>query len=180
MRQPDQEPISRSDFEHLVEEYADRVYNIALHITGSPEDAEDAMQEVFLAAYRGWERFRGEASVSTWLYRITVNASFMRMRERKHPVEYLSDTGYDELDVPSPPATPADITLHRELVEKIEEGLSRLPPEYRATIVLRDVQGLSTSEAARVLEVSEANLKSRLHRARVLLRRYLQEYLRST
>src|SRR5919202_3596818 len=75
-------------FEQLIEEYGDRVYGIALRITGLPADAEDAMQEAFLSAFRSWASFRAEASPTTWLYRIAVNAALQRVRARR-PVEYL-------------------------------------------------------------------------------------------
>src|SRR6266702_3390856 len=82
-------------FEGLVEEYADRIYNVALRVTGDSADAEDAMQEAFLHAYRAWPSFRGESSPRTWLYRIAINAALMRVRSRR-PIEYLSELTAEE------------------------------------------------------------------------------------
>ena len=178
MARPEQEPLDRAAFEQLVAEHADRLYSIALRITGSPSDAEDALQEAFVSAYRNLARYRGEASPRTWLYRITLNAALQRLRERP-PHEYLDEESEaaegprDWTDRAEDPAVAA------ELRERVEAALADLPPDYRAAVVLRDVEGLSAREAAQVLDIGEAALKSRLHRGRVLLRQLLEEYLLS-
>ena len=162
-------------FEQLVEEYGDRVYGIALRITGSPPDAEDAMQDAFLSAFRGWSAFRAQASPTTWLYRIAVNAALQRVRQR-HPDEYLVEEREGTQirdwsdDVPQAAA-------RAELHSQLERGIQLLPPDLRVALVLRDVEGMSTAEAAAALDLSEAAVKSRLHRARVLLRGFLQDVL---
>ena len=160
-------------FEQLVEEYGDRVYGIALRVTGSPSDAEEVMQEAFLQAFRSWPAFRGEAAPTTWLYRIAVNAALMRVRTRQ-PVELLSEQP-DRLDVADWSADAEQAVLRGELQQQLEAGLVRLPEDLRVTLVLRDVEGASTSETAATLEISEAAVKSRLHRARVMLRQYLAD-----
>lgn len=163
-------------FEQLVEEYGDRVYGIALRITGSPADAEDAMQDAFLQAFRAWSRFRAESAPTTWLYRIAVNAALQRLRgeqaveqlpEDQAELEHVRDWSGDV------PQTAARAELHAEL----ERVIGLLPPDLRVTLILRDVEGLSTAETAATLELTEAAVKSRLHRARVLVRRSLQDYL---
>ncbi len=165
----------RVAFEQLIQEYGDRVYGIALRITGSSPDAEDAMQDAFLSAFRAWPSFRGAASPTTWLYRIAVNAALQRVRAR-HAHDYLADDAESSPvrdwtgDVPQAVA-------RAELHAKLEEGIQLLAPDLRATLVLRDVEGLSTAETATALELSEAAVKSRLHRARVLLRQFLAEVL---
>src|SRR5918999_4444938 len=93
MDQPDQGTPDRAAFERLIEEYADRIYNVALRITGNRADAEDSMQEAFLSAYRAWSAFRGQSTPSTWLYRIAVNEALMRVRGRR-PVEYLTELSH--------------------------------------------------------------------------------------
>jgi RNA polymerase sigma-70 factor, ECF subfamily len=174
MDTPDRPIAERRAFERLVEEYADRVYNVALRITGSPSEAEDAMQEAFESAFRAWPRFRGESSPATWLYRIAVNASLMRLRARR-PVEYLTELSAS-LEVQDWSDTMAEHTQSAELRERLLTGLTLLGPEQRAALVLRDIDGLSTAEAAAALEITEEALKSRLHRARALLRSYLADY----
>jgi RNA polymerase sigma-70 factor (ECF subfamily) len=175
---PEHGPLARIEFEQVVAEYADRLYSIALRITASPPDAEDAVQEAFLSAYRHLPAFRGEANPRTWLYRITVNAALTRLRARP-PHEYL-----DELteagDEPGDWVRRAqDQALAGELREQLEGALSDLPPDLRAAVILRDVEGLSTREAALVLEIGEPALKTRLHRGRALLRQALAAYLAS-
>ncbi|MCC7367795.1 MAG: sigma-70 family RNA polymerase sigma factor [Chloroflexi bacterium] len=164
-------------FEQLVEEYGDRVYGIALRITGSPADAEDAMQDAFLQAFRSWPSFRGESSPTTWLYRIAVNAALMRVRSRR-PVEPLDDVlETDEIVEWSADALQA--VLRGELNEQIGAGIARLPDEMRVVLILRDIESLSTAETAATLDITEAAVKSRLHRARTILRAYLGGLLAS-
>ena len=158
-------------FEQLVAEYGDRVFGIALRITGSPSDAEEVMQEAFLLAFRSWSAYRGEAAPTTWLYRIAVNAALMRVRAR-HPVEPLSEQT-EHAATADWSADALQAVLRGELQRELEEGITRLPEDLRVTLVLRDVEGLSTAETAAALEINEAAVKSRLHRARVLLRGYL-------
>jgi RNA polymerase sigma-70 factor, ECF subfamily len=162
-------------FEQLVAEYGDRVYGIALRVTGSPSDAEEVMQEAFLQAFRSWSTYRGEAAPTTWLYRIAVNAALMRVRARRQ-VELLSEQP-ESLDVVDWSADAEQAVLRGELQQQVEAGLVRLPEDLRVTLILRDVEGLSTSETAGTLEITEAAVKSRLHRARALLRQYLTEVL---
>lgn len=165
------------DFQSVVEKYADFVYNVAYRMTGNAEDAEDVAQEAFLSAYRAFDRFRGESQVSTWLYRITVNAALMKLRKDQKS-RGLTDTGLDKIEVADWDLTPERSALMSELGEKLQQGLDLLDPDLRAAVVLRDIEGLSNSEAADILGITVAALKSRLHRGRVLLRKYLEDYLR--
>ncbi|MCC7105111.1 MAG: sigma-70 family RNA polymerase sigma factor [Chloroflexi bacterium] len=175
MEDPAQAEFNRAEFEALVERYADRLYNVALRIIGQPQDAEDALQEAFLLAFRSWGRFRGEASRATWLYRIVVNASLQRLRDR-HPSSYLEDLAYDDVEIRDWSASVMALAETSELREHLLAGIDRLPPTYREVIVLRDIDGLSTSEAALILELNEATLKTRLQRARGLLRKHLADF----
>lgn len=169
-----QDPTPKS-FDEIIEAYSDFVYNVAYKMMGNPHDAEEVAQEAFLSAFRAFDRFRGESRVTTWLYRITVNAALMRIRREKRARE-LRWVGIENLEVPSWDESPEPSAMNSELGEKIQEGISRLPPELRAVVVLRDVAGLSGREAAESLDITVAALKSRLHRARVLLRQHLAEY----
>jgi RNA polymerase sigma-70 factor (ECF subfamily) len=176
MRQPFQDPPSAEQFERIVEEYSDRVYSIGLRICGSERDAEDALQETFVAVFRGLGAFRGDAALSTWIYRIAVNAA-LQIR-RAHPVD---DRILVELPEPDEVEdwsgrTPESQAEQDELRDRLEQAISQLPEEMRLAVVLRDVQGLSAAEAAEVLSIGEAALKSRLHRGRLLLRAVLAEY----
>lgn len=166
------------DFDTIVEEYSDFVYNVAFKMMGKPEDAEDVAQDAFISAFRAFHRFRGESKVTTWLYRITVNAALMRLRKEKRGRE-LTQSGLDQVEVRSKEPGPESAAVTTELGDKLREGISRLQSDLRAAVVLRDVEGLSNSEAADVLDITVSSLKSRLHRGRVLLRQYLGEYVAS-
>ncbi len=170
-------------FEEVVEQYTDYVYNVSYRILGNHADAEDATQEAFISAYRNYDKFRGDAAVTTWLYRIAVNSCLMRLRKEKRR-NYLTQTGYDETYMGYDEAqlthwseSPEGSALGAELREKVEEGLSLVDPKLRSAVVLRDVEGLSNEEAAQALRISVSSLKTRLHRGRVLLRKYLEQYL---
>lgn len=164
------------DFNALVEQHSDFVYNVAFRMMGNHEDAQDAAQDAFLSVYRAYDRFRGQSRVSTWLYRITVNAALMRLRKTKL-ARTLTQTGVEDVEVADWSQTPDKGATNAELKDKLQGGISQLDPDLRAAVVLRDVQGFNNAEAAEMLEISVPALKSRLHRARVLLRKYLSGYV---
>lgn len=164
-----------TQFEDIVEMYSGYVYNVAFKMMGNPHDAEEVAQDAFLSAYRAFDRFRGESRVTTWLYRITMNAALMRLRREKR-ARSLTWVGVENLEVPSWDYAPERSALTSEIGDKIQEGIGMLQPDLRAAVVLRDVGGLSNAEAAEALNISVASLKSRLHRARVLLRQHLAEF----
>ena len=165
------------EFSDIVERYSDPAYRIALRMLQNAADAEDAVQEAFISAYRSFSNFKGQSKVTTWLYRIVVNACLMKIRKEKSRANYLTETGYDDAVVHDWRNDPEKAAMNAELRDVLQTGLGRLCPEFRAVIVLRDVQGLSSQEAAEVLDITVASIKSRLHRARVLLRKYLEGYL---
>ena len=173
----DERSSNVGDFERLVDEYSDRIYAAALRITGLPADAEDVLQDTFLQAYEHRMSFRGESSPATWLYRIAVNAALAKLRQR-HPVIYLEDTGYESIQILDWSTDLERRVEASELREQLERGIGRLPSDFQVVVVLRDAEGLSTAEVAGILELSEAAVKSRLHRGRVLLRQFLADYLR--
>ncbi len=170
---------AEQEFEALVEKHGQFVYNVAYRILWNQADAEDASQEAFISAYRNFDRFRGEANVRTWLYRIAVNAALMKLRKDRRK-NYLTQDGYDDTQLVSRTEGPERAALNTELREKLEEGLALLPPQLRAVVVLRDVQGMSNEETAEVLKTKVSALKSKLHRGRVLLRQYLDQYMKMT
>ena len=171
------EPKTEQDFEAIVEQYSGFVFNVVNRILGNQADSEDAVQEAFISAYRNFHKFRGESSVSTWLYRIAVNAALMKLR-RDRRKEFLTQTGYDDTQLVRWTEGPESAALNSELRDHLEAGLLLLPPQLRTVVVLRDVQGLSNEEAAKVLETSVSSLKSKLHRGRVLLRKHPEEYVK--
>lgn len=166
------------DFDAIVEQHSDFVYNVAYRVMGNTQEAEDVAQDAFLSAYRAYDRFRGQSHVTTWLYRITMNAALMRLRKTKKD-RTLTNTGVDDMEVVDWTKNPHKDALDSELGDKLREGIDLLEPDLRAALVLRDVQGLSNAEAADALEITVSALKSRLHRARMIVRRYLEDYIKT-
>jgi RNA polymerase sigma-70 factor (ECF subfamily) len=169
-------------FETLVRLYDQKVFRIARHITQNHEDAEDVAQEVFLKAFRGLAQFQGKSRFSTWLYRIAVNESLMKLRQRRriHEVSVDQDDPLDPDAVPfevvdwSP--NPEQLYSQSELREILARALQKLPPIYRTVFLLRDVEGLSIDETAEVLALNVSAVKTRLFRARLMLRARLAVY----
>ncbi len=167
-------------FRELVGRYENKVYRLALKMMREPQDAEDVLQETFINVFRHLDSFRGESGFSTWIYRIATNASLMKLRS-KRPIASLDEpVDVDEENLPRElmdwSATPEEMLLSHETRTQMDAALARLPETLRAVFVLRDIEGLNVEETARVLEISQANVKTRLHRARLALREALAGY----
>jgi RNA polymerase sigma-70 factor (ECF subfamily) len=170
-------------FEALMARYRTRVFGLAYRLTGSDSDAADVLQDAFLQAYRHLGSFRCEARFSTWLYRIATNAALMQRRARaRRPAEPLDRylPAFDEAGTHR--ATPEELIVtsriedlidRRSLAQKARRAIDRLPEGCRAAFVLRDLQDLSTADVADVLGIDAAAVRQRVHRARLLLRGYL-------
>jgi len=157
-------------FERLSSAYADRLFMLLLRLLGDRAEAEDVAQEVMLRAWQGITRFRGQSSYFTWLYRIAVNEANRALEKRaRHPAGVT--LGADELQLPAPGTLdPSRQAENSELRRALVRALADLPPPLRTALVLRDVEGLSTQEAAEIAGVGEAAFKSRLHQARLRVR----------
>lgn len=170
----------------LVDTYSPRLYNVALRILRSPQDAEDALQETFITALDKLEQFDGRASFFTWIYRIAVNASLMALRKRRsrrNKEESLEVPSFEEIrsrELADWGADPASILLTAEMREQMEKAIDKLPAKYRVVFVLRDLEGLSITETGKTLGISAANVKIRLMRARLFLREALAKYFHET
>lgn len=165
----------RAAFDQLVLRHQDRVYTMAYRMLGNRDEALDAAQEIFLAAYRSLGAFESKARFSTWLYRVTVNRCRDELRKRgtvKHtrPAS-LEGPGNHAFDPPAPVAAdPASAAETRERDEAVARAIASLPEETRAAVVLRDVQGLAYEEIAEVLGVPAGTVRSRIFRGRAQLR----------
>ena len=173
--------------EQLVERYADRVYRLAVRITGSNEDAEEAAQDALWTAARKIHTFKGDSAFGSWLYRIAANAAYQKLRTRKAKArEVALDDVLPSLDDDGRHFEPMDDWSNRvdqkalqgELRGILEEAIDALPPDYRTALVLHDVEGLSNPDIAEALGISLPAVKSRVHRSRLFVRKRLSEYLR--
>jgi RNA polymerase sigma-70 factor (ECF subfamily) len=184
-------PVARSDetqlversqagdrlaFEELVRRYADRLYAVVLRFVADADEAEEVTQETFLRAWRSIEKFELRSRFFTWLYRIGINEA-KRRAERRPPAGTVSSIEDSPIeDAPDWSEAPEFRAERGHLRSVLEDAVRALPIEYRAPLILRDVEGLSTEEAADVMELGEAAFKSRLHRARLAVRRAVDEY----
>ena len=172
-------------YDALVRKYERQIFRIAQHITQNREDAEDVMQDAFVKAFEKLDQFQGNSKFYTWLVRIAVNESLMRLRKRRTGkiVSIDEDLKTEEGTVPRDFAdwapNPEDNYNQAELAEILRKTIQGLPPGFRVVFVLRDVDGLSTEETAQTLGLSVPAVKSRLLRARLQLRERLSRYFKS-
>ena len=163
-------------FEELVRRHEKRVYAVALRSSGSPEDAEDITQEVFLRAWRSIEEFRGDSGFSTWLFRITMNLCVDHARHKHaQPQTQPLVMGEEESERPLPDTapTPEEHLDNSELGRELAAALEVVSEEHRRIVLLGDVSGMSYTAIAEAQEISEGTVKSRLSRARIALRKVL-------
>lgn len=167
-------------FGELVTRHADRVYGTLRRFGLDANEAEEVTQEVFLRAWRGLARFEQRAQFSTWLYRIAFNEAHRRLSKRGPPPAEPDSGGDDPVSgLPDRHQLgPVSRALEREFEDVLRDGLAELPVQWRAAVVLRDIEGLSTEEAAGIIGVRQAAFKSRLHRGRMQLRTLLEPYVR--
>jgi RNA polymerase sigma-70 factor (ECF subfamily) len=172
-------------FSELVRRYEHKVYNIAYRMLGNEEEAKDAMQDVFIRVYRFLKKFRSESSFYTWIYRITTNVCLTRLKRRQKTealTRSLDETiKFDDdevtMEIPDYRQNPEILYMQQRLREALQLAINELPSDYRAVVVLRDLQGLSNKEVSKALKISVAAVKSRLHRGRIILREKLAHYL---
>ena len=170
-------------FRELIEGHRDRVYNICYRMLGHKHEAEDVAQEVFITVFKTVETFRGDSKFSTWLYRVAVNHC-------KNRIKYLArrhDRDRDELDESSNgpngaiggpmPAAPDRALESVQMESLLQEAINSLDEEQRIVVVLRDVEDMSIEEICEITKLPDGTVKSRLHRARLVLRKKLQKHV---
>jgi RNA polymerase sigma factor (sigma-70 family) len=166
----------RDAFEELVRLHADRLYAVILRVCGDPHEAEEVTQEAFLRAWRSLGGFEGRSQFFTWLYRIGINEAKRRV-ERVGSVVRSTSLDDASVEVPDYSDSPERRAQQRDLRRALEDSIMALPLDYRMPLVLRDVEGLSTAQAAEIMGLGEAAFKSRLHRARLSVRGALEDYV---
>lgn len=173
-------------FEILIQLYGGRMLAVARRLLSNEEDARDAVQDAMISAFRSINGFTGASRLSTWLHRITVNSALMKLRTRRRQAEtsiesllpsYLDD-GHRAVPVAEWSQTAEDVARSRETRAIVRDSISKLPENYRIVLMLRDIEELTTREAAEMLGIDEGALKVRLHRARLALRTLLDDRFR--
>jgi len=174
--------------DQLVERYGDRVYRLAMRITGVKEDAEEAAQDALWTAARKIAMFKGESAFGSWIYRITANAAYQKLRTRRQKsAEIALDDVLPSLDDDGRHFEPMDDWSNRvdeqalqgELRRVLTTAVDALPHDYRTALVLHDIEGLSNPDIAETLGISLPAVKSRVHRSRLFVRQRLSEYMKS-
>jgi RNA polymerase sigma-70 factor, ECF subfamily len=172
----------RAEFARMVDAYSGVIYRLAVKMLDNSQDAEDALQETFLKAFKALPNFDGRSSLSTWLYRIATNEALMLLRKRK--VQFVSidepletdEAAQEPLEIVDFCCLPEVELLSAEARRNLDQAIERLSPNLRIVFLLRDIEGLSTQEVAQVLNLSETAVKTRLSRARLNLREQLSGY----
>jgi RNA polymerase sigma-70 factor, ECF subfamily len=183
------EQLRRADAgaaEALVAAYGDRVYRLAIRITGNEQDAEEVVQDALWTAARKIDTFKGQSAFGSWLYRITANAAYQKLRSRQGRRQEVlwddllpafDDQGHHVEPVGDWSAKVEEPALQTELRSVLTTAINELPEDYRTAFVLHDVEGVSNPEIAATLDISLPAVKSRVHRSRLFLRQRLAEYL---
>lgn len=172
-------------FSELVKRYEQTIYGFSFKVCRNKEKAEETLQDTFINVYRKLDQFNGESKFSTWLYSIVTNNCLMKRRKRKIDEEmvYLDapptgdDDGHDRMTIPSWNETPAEAFMRGELRSRLDEAIQKLPIDYRIVFILRDIENKGAEETAKILKLSVPAVKSRLRRARVFLRKQLNDYM---
>ena len=175
-------------FEELVSRYAGRLYSMGRRMCGNDADAEDMLQETFIAAFKGMDAFRAEAKFSVWLFQIAKHACMrMRRTSKFSPRETISleelapnEDELKTLSIADWRQTPIDELLNKELQGALDEAIQLLPLDHRMVLLLRDVEGFSAEETGQIIGVSVPAVKSRLHRARLFARKHLHHFYQDT
>lgn len=172
---------NQGSFEELLSRYSNKVFSLASRLTRNSEDAEEVLQDVFVTVHRKITSFEGKSSFSSWLYRVTVNAAFMKLRKRRQDqsisLEDLVEQPHAASVLKSPENDYVDAqSMRNQMLEALEVAIRKLPDDYRPVFILRDVDGLTSREVGRILDLTVPAVKSRLHRSRLMLRRRMTRF----
>ncbi len=176
-----------SAFEEVVERYSPRAMRLAIKITKNKEDARDVIQETFVSIYKNISSFRGESTLSSWIYRICTNFALMKLRSKRFEnqsgsidespnmdLNKLAEHSHSDSDWSE---RGEKLLLRKELRQKIDEAIDKLPDDYRVVFIMKDVEDMSNEEIGKALNLTIPAVKSRVHRARLFLRKEISKYL---
>jgi len=175
----------REAFNDLVIKYQKKIFGVAYRFVGDPEEANDLAQEIFTAAYQNLKSFRGDSKFSTWLFQIATNRGKNRFKYLKRR-GFFTNKGSSETDdegdqshraLPDQTANPEELLSGNQIRKAVREAIDELEPDHREIVILRDIEGLSYDEIARILDLPEGTTKSRLHRARMVVKEKLKKVL---
>jgi RNA polymerase sigma-70 factor (ECF subfamily) len=172
-------------FNVLVEKYYKKIYNLAYRFVGDSEEANDLAQEIFTAAFQNLAKFRGDAKFSTWLFQIATNRGknkFKYLKRRGYfvnrgQIDSDDDRDYLQRAVPDHSTNPEDLLAGKQLQKVVQDAINELDPDHKAIVILRDIEGFSYEEIAKILDLPEGTTKSRLHRARMVVKEKLKKVL---
>jgi len=170
----------------LADAYRPKIFQLAFRYLRNQEDAEEVTQDVLFKVYRSAASFRGDSALSSWIYRITFNTAMSRLRTASYRQSHANGRHANSPEVDEPSTLPSDVAdwsnmaderiLRSQLRRRVFRAILALPAIYRAPVMLRDIQGMSTEEASAMLRVKDQTLKSRLHRGRLILRKQLTDF----
>ena len=166
-------------FRELMEQYQSRIYSVCYGILRNREDARDVVQEVFIKVYNALKTFKGESGLYIWIYRIAVNTSVDYYRKRKRKLRIIEHAFKERRESPFEmhTETPSDVTINLELKEMVSKAINTLPDKQKGVIILREIEGLSYQEIAKIMRCSEGTVMSRLFYARKRLMAILKKYI---
>lgn len=174
-----------SAYEEIVRRFGPRMLSVAKRLLTQDQDAQDALQDAFLSAFKSIDKFQGDARLATWLHRIVVNAALMKLRTKRRKPETTIDDLLPKYNEDGHRRSAGDWRVTHdtavqtsEIREQVLHAIDMLPELYREILLLRDIEELSTEETAQQLEITEGAVKTRLHRARLALRELLDPYMR--
>jgi RNA polymerase sigma-70 factor (ECF subfamily) len=175
----------RDAFDLLVKKYYKRIYNLAYRFVGDSEEASDLAQEIFSAAYQNLKKFRGDAKFSTWLFQIATNRGKNRFKYLKRRGYFTNRGSSDDDDqrgdwqrtIPDHSTNPEELLAGKQMQRIVQDAINELEPDHKAIVLLRDIEGFSYDEIAKILDLPEGTTKSRLHRARMVVKEKLKKVL---
>ena len=175
----------REAFNELVLKYQKKIFNVAYRFVGDQEEANDLAQEIFAAAYQNLKKFRGDSKFSTWLFQIATNRGKNRFKYLKRRGFFANKSSQNQDEdgesyqkvVPDFSTNPENILSSRQVQKVVQEAIEALEPDHRGIVILRDIEGFSYEEIAQMLDLPEGTTKSRLHRARMVIKEKLKKVL---